>query len=355
MKTLLLLFISAIMLITPVKAANFLFSEGLQTFYRADPSINKLVIDSTFSEEFTEVIKKDVKSYYDISEVEIKSIKSSFRETGVLPIVNMRDEDFSWCECGGYFWARRIIAYSSEVSHSIQPIIVVPEGNRGTLLEEIGHSLGLDEASPRNSFILKKTKKGKSKWVHNELNILGADQIMSYGSEPMKYGLPPNPSDNLDLNIQAGKELNYFSVFSTDLSQFNGADLLVRSNQDIDAVVDFNFGKTKDGYMSAIGYLEEGVVDINLPKTRANYRFFIVPKMGGEEVPNPEDISGLNKPLFIGRAKVNRLGQIKFGKNLKKYGFGLLFESSSSYNSLKVQTNNSKLVIGPDILVRSKK
>ena len=354
MKKILLLVITGFLLNLPIQAANFLYSDNYKAFYRADPSIVKLIIDDTFSDEFKTLIESDVKKYYNIAEVEIRNIESDLRERGALPIVNYNDEDFSWCNCGGYFWARSPFIRDGGRVFSLEPIIVVPNNNRGVLLEEIGHSLGLDEASPRNSFILKKRKSKKSKWVRNNLDILAADQIMSYGSKPMLHRLPPNPSDEFDFNAQAAKELNYFALFSRSLGIFNGADLLVRSNQDIDAVVDFNFGKTKDGYMSAIGYLNEGIVDINLPKTKAEYKFFIVPKTGGSEVPNPEDISGLHKPLFIGRAKVNRLGEITFSKKLKSYGFDILFESSGPNNNLQVQKKNFKLIEGPDIFVKSK-
>ena len=63
MKKILLLVITGFLLNLPIQAANFLYSDNYKAFYRADPSIVKLIIDDTFSDEFKTLIESDVKKY----------------------------------------------------------------------------------------------------------------------------------------------------------------------------------------------------------------------------------------------------------------------------------------------------
>lgn len=338
MKNILLLLVIGGVLLThlPAKAENLLYWDFQQSFYRADPAISKLIIDSTFSEEFQDIIESETKKYYNITKVEVKSIDRFDRELGTLSFVNFNDEDFSFCGCGGYFSTGTLFTKVGSILLARQPIIVTPE-SKGILIHEIGHSLGLDHESAVNQFYLKRRKNKRIKWLVNDQKILGADQMMSYGSRPTTYDLPLAESDQFYFDKQAFKNNNFFIIYSRALRFYNGADIMLVSNSKQAAVVNFNFGKTNVKYLSAIGLLEEGVMSMTIPKTNAKYKVYVVPKSSARNLPNPEDVSMLTKPLMLGKIIVKN-GNIKFSKKLKKLDFKLLMAPTDKLQLKNVET-----------------
>jgi len=343
-----------VMMTTTAKAENLLYSGNLEYFYRGDPTITKVEIDSTYSTEFQELIKEQINLYLDEPEFTIKSLNSTdTRQSGVLRFVNFNDQDFSWCNCGGYFstgsWYRQV----NNTLFATAPIIVTPE-NKGTLIHEIGHFLGLAHESPKTTYILKKRKNKKNLWLVNQDakfkdQILGADQMMSYGARPTTYDLRPNYSDLFYFNVQAFKERDFHVIYSDNLFRYNGADLLfVSKDQKIPAVINGDFKETRDGYVTAVGYLVQDLGFITLPRRKDTYKIYAVPQSGKNNLPNPEDVSGLAEPKLLGLVSIKG-DQVKFDKKARNNGFELLLSSKQTLKALK---QSSELITGQDFIVK---
>lgn len=329
MKNILLLLVIGGVLLThlPVRAENLLYQQTWENYYRTNPELTRIVIDSDFDAEERDTVLNRFKAYFNINQVIYRQVRESDkyrRDDNTITVCKFEGGSAKYLSAGTkYKQVGNYRYYNNPFMYT----------DIKSLDHELGHVLGLDHDGETYEFIARKKREG----LRPNNGIIGIASIMSYGSRVTDINQRLHSSDIFHFNKQAFIERNFVTV-TVNLPEYDGAELLFLSSKDsVTGVRQGNYVSHPEGYSSAIGNVSEGVATLSLPRKVDKFRVYVVPQPNQRNLPNPLDRSGLDKPKFLGNFKVEKDGTSKFSRKLKKLNFRLLMASTSTLKALKQQ------------------
>ena len=273
-----------LLLTLPVQAHNLLKRNGF--YYAIDyENLTKVKIDNSFTPNFKTSMEAFLKEYFDVP-ISFEDLNpDNARQLNVLTILNMRDEDYSSCNCGG-LWSSGTFGRRVNNSILVQKSYIVTRENFNTFRHEIGHALGLDHDTRLSKAIERRRK--PLRWV-NQNDLLLSDQIMTVDKGRQRQF---TPMDNIIFKVLSNKNTDY-GIIEGQLNETSpmglGDVMFVNlSKQGIPHIVYRKVNKKKNGtfdvktlelrhrYMTTME--DDGSFLTMLPT--GEYRMFHVPEVG---------------------------------------------------------------------------